>query len=290
MTHFTQINDYSTDIYLDLLSRAQQLRQQLRSGIQSLPLAGKTLGMIFEKPSNRTRVSFEVGMYQLGGHAIYIQKQDIGMGTREPISDVSKVLSRYVNGVVIRSMHHTTITEFASHATIPVINGLSDLHHPCQALADVLTILDHKKTLSDLKICYIGDGNNVCVSLMQLCDKLGMQTVAACPPGFEPPLPSVTITHDVMDAVKNADVIYTDVWVSMGQENETANRLATFTPYQVTLPILKHAKSDVILMHCLPANRGQEVTAEALDSPHSVIFDQAENRLHAQKAILATLL
>ena len=290
MTHFTQINDYSTDTYLELLDQAQHIRQQLRSGIQTLPLAGKTLGMIFEKPSNRTRVSFEVGMYQLGGHAVYIQKQDIGMGTREPISDVAKVLSRYVNGVVIRSMLQSTITEFAAHATVPVINGLSDLHHPCQALADVLTILDHKKTLSGLKVCYIGDGNNVCVSLIQLCEKLGMQTVVACPPGYEPPLANATINHDVMAAVTDADVLYTDVWVSMGQEAETAKRLNDLAPYQVTLPILKHAKSNAILMHCLPANRGQEVTAEALDSPHSVIFDQAENRLHAQKAILARLL
>jgi ornithine carbamoyltransferase len=289
MQHFIAVNDHSTAFYTEILDDALRLKAAVKTGTPHPKLAGKTLGMIFEKPSNRTRVSFEVGMYQLGGHAVYIQKQDIGMGTREPIEDVSRVLSRYVDAVMIRSMLHSTIETFASVSSVPVINGLSDLHHPCQAVADVLTILEHKKTLKGLKICYVGDGNNVCVSLLQLCQKMGLKTVCACPPGYEPPMTGVQIEHDPIKGVHDADVIYTDVWVSMGQEEETAKRLNAFNPFTVTTDLVAHAKSDVILMHCLPANRGQEVTHEALESKHSVIFDQAENRMHAQKAVLVKL-
>lgn len=290
MNHFLTISDYSKDQYLSLLSLAVELKKSLKQGVSKPLLAGKTVGMIFEKPSNRTRVSFEVGLFQLGAHGVYIQKQDIGMGSREPIADVARVLSRYNDAVVIRSISHQTITEFAQFSSVPVVNGLSDLFHPCQAVADILTVLEHKKTLDGLKLCYVGDGNNVCVSLVELCQLLGIDVVVACPAGYEPPLKNVKIERDVHVAVQNADVIYTDVWVSMGQEQESQQRIKDFAAYQVTEAVLASAKPDVSLLHCLPANRGQEVSDGAIESRHSVVFDQAENRLHAQKAVLVGLL
>ena len=290
MTHFLTISDFSKSQFEKLLDLAVKLKTDLKHGRHQALLAGKTVGMIFEKPSNRTRVSFEVGLFQLGAHGVYIQKQDIGMGDREPVSDVARVLSRYNDAVLIRALSHSTITEFAHYASVPVINGLSDLYHPCQAVADVLTILAHKKRLDGLKVCYVGDGNNVCVSLVQLCQLLGMEVVVACPKGYEPPVSGVTVVQDVMTAVSGADVVYTDVWVSMGQEAETQKRLHDFSGYEVTLSVLAAAKSDVTLLHCLPANRGKEVSHEAIESAHSAVFDQAENRLHAQKAILVSLL
>ena len=290
MQHFLKIDDFNSAEFWSILESAISMKRDDSFGTGGLHLEGKTLGMIFEKPSNRTRVSFEVGMFQLGGHAVYIQKQDIGMGSREPIADVARVLSRYVDGVVIRAMSHDTIAEFAAVSLVPVINGLSDLYHPCQAVADVLTIVEHKENLQGRKMVYVGDGNNVCVSLAQLCHLLGMEVVVACPRGYEPPVTGITIESDVRKAVANADVIYTDVWVSMGQEAETEKRLADFKGFMVDMDLVKLAKPDAIVMHCLPAQRGFEITHEVFESPQSVVFDQAENRLHAQKAILVKLL
>ncbi len=288
MKHFLTIPDFSKDEYLKILDKAVSLKQEKKAGKLHAALSGKTIGMIFEKPSNRTRVSFEVGVKDLGGHTVYIQKQDIGMGTREPIEDVARVFSRMVDAVIIRSISHETLSVFSKWSNIPIINGLSDTDHPCQAVADVLTILEHKKDLKKTKVCYVGDGNNVCVSLVQLCQLLGIEVVVTCPKGYEPPI-DVPIEYNPNEAVKNADIIYTDVWVSMGQEAEESIRLNAFKAFTVTMDLVKKAKPDVSFMHCLPANRGQEVTAEVFESPHSIVFDQAENRLHAQKAIILHL-
>jgi len=290
MRHFLSVLDFNKEDYVTLLASALEMKAKVNTGQAHPNLAGKTLGMIFEKPSNRTRVSFEVGMFQLGGHAVYIQKQDIGMGSREPIADVSRVLSRYVDAVVIRCMSHQTLLDFSKYASVPVINGLSDTDHPCQALADILTILEHKKTLEGLKICYVGDGNNVSRSLMQLGHMMGMDCVIASPKGYQIDCPGVFVTDQLHDAVKDADVIYTDVWVSMGQEAETETRMRDFKGYEVNDALMVLAKPDAIFMHCLPAQRGLEVSDSVMESPNSVVFDQAENRMHAQKAILAALI
>jgi ornithine carbamoyltransferase len=288
MKHFLKVEAFSASEFSSILSLAKTIKHEHKAGKKHTHLSGKNIGLIFEKPSNRTRVSFEVGVNHLGGQTVYIQKQDIGMGSREPIEDVARVLSRMVDAVVIRSIYQETIDTFAKWATVPIINGLSDKHHPCQAVADVMTIIEHKPSAS-VKVCYIGDGNNVCVSLIQLCELLGITIVVSCPKGYEPPIPA-TVIYDPNEAVKGADIIYTDVWVSMGQEAEEKERLAIFKPYCVTMELVKQAKHDVSFMHCLPANRGQEVSADVFESAHSIVFDQAENRLHAQKAILISLL
>lgn len=290
--HFLQPSDFSKDELLQLLQLTKALKSELKSGKTTPLLPGKTLGMIFEKPSNRTRVSFEVGMYQLGGYALYIQQADIGMGQREPISDVARVLSRYVDAVMIRAKYHTMIEEFARYATIPVINGLSDQQHPCQALADIFTIQENKGRLEGLKIVYVGDGNNVCQSLIEMASLLDIEVTVSCPSGFEPKAKNlrVNIEPNIQKAVEQADVIYTDVWVSMGQEAEAEERLKAFKAYTLTMQLVAQAKADVSIMHCLPAHRGQEIEADVMSSPNCIVFDQAENRLHAQKAVLATLL
>jgi len=267
-------------------------------------LPGKTLAMFFEKPSLRTRVTFEVGMVQLGGYAVYLQPTDVRLGSRESVADAAKNLERWVQGIMARTFLHKTITDLADYAGVPVINGLSDLEHPCQALADFLTILEHKGKLKGLTLSYVGDGNNVCHSLMLLAGKVGMNMVVGCPKGYEPD-PAITrtaeqyaaeagsnivVTNDPMEAVSGADAIYTDVWASMGQEDERDSRLPIFTPYQVNQKLVNAAKSDVIVLHCLPAKRGEEITDEVIDGPHSVVFDEAENRLHAQKAVLALVM
>ncbi|MEH7417782.1 ornithine carbamoyltransferase [Neobacillus drentensis] len=302
---FLQLADFSADQILYLLDEAVELKKLQKQGKPHPFLSGKVLGMIFEKSSTRTRVSFEVGMLQLGGHAIFLSSRDIQLGRGESISDTAKVLSRYIDGIMIRTFSHDSVEELASHATVPVINGLTDLQHPTQVLADLLTILEHKGKLAGLKLCYIGDGNNnMAHSLMEGAVKVGMDISIASPDGYMPNEEiteraiqagkemgsTITITNDPYEAIKDADVVVTDVWTSMGQEEETAIRLKAFKGFQVNEELCSHANKDFIFLHCLPAHRGEEVTSEIIDGPHSVVFDEAENRLHAQKAILKLLL
>jgi len=263
-------------------------------------LKGKSIGLVFQKPSNRTRVSFEVGITQLGGHCLYLGPDEINLGIRESTADVAKTLSRYLDGIVARTFTHDDIVELAQHATIPVINGLSDLYHPCQALTDIFSIQEKFRKLDNITLAYIGDGNNVCHSLLIACTKIGIHLNIATPKGYEPNTDVVKLAQDNAaqtgsqiaignsppDAARNADVIYADVWVSMGQEEETEKRLSDFRGFQINAALTKLAKDNFIFMHCLPAHREQEVTAEVIDGPHSIVFDQAENRLHTQKAIL----
>ncbi len=302
---FLQLADFSGEEIHYLLEVAQEMKAQQKQGIPHPYLSGKVLGMIFEKSSTRTRVSFEVGMLQLGGHAIFLSSKDIQLGRGESISDTAKVLSRYVDGIMIRTFSHDSVEELAEHAAVPVINGLTDLHHPTQVLADWLTILEHKGKLAGLKLCYIGDGNNnMAHSLLEGAVKVGMDISIASPPGYLPNEmvmekaivagkqtgATVMVTNNPVEAIKAADVVVTDVWTSMGQEEETSLRLQALSNYQVNEELCKHAKDDFLFLHCLPAHRGEEVTAGVIDGPHSVVFDEAENRLHAQKAILKVLL
>lgn len=296
--------DLSAEEIWHILNVAQELKEEWQAGGNQPILMGKTLGMIFQKPSLRTRVSFEVAMLQLGGEALYLSPDEIQLGKRESVADVARVLSRYVDCIMARVFAHTDVETLAAYSRVPVINGLSDYSHPCQGLADLFTILEKKGTLRGLKLAWVGDGNNVLTSLLFGATKLGMDIAAATPPGYEPGHKvqelalrfaeesgsTVEIGHDPQAAVDNADVIYTDVWTSMGQEAEREQRLKVFPPYQVNAALVARAKPDVIVMHCLPAHRGEEITDEVADGPHSVLFDQAENRLHAQKGLLAVLL
>ncbi|MBI3967231.1 MAG: ornithine carbamoyltransferase [Chloroflexi bacterium] len=288
----------------DVLDLAVALKVATKAGERHRVAEGKTLALLFEKPSLRTRVSFEVAMRQLGGESLYLSPQEVQIGRRESVADVARVLSRYVDAVVLRTFDHQTIVELAQHSSIPVVNGLSDLSHPCQALADVLTIKEKKGRLEGVKIAFVGDGNNnVTHSLMLAAAKTGASISVACPPGYEPNPAylewsqdaaagrgAVTVCHEPAAAVTGADVVYTDVWTSMGQESEYERRLAIFRRYQVNSGLLALAQPDAIVMHDLPAHRGEEITDDVIDGPRSVVFDQAENRLHAQKAVLATLL
>ncbi len=287
-----------------ILKTSELLKFQLLRGEEHPLLKGKTLAMIFEKPSTRTRVSFEVGMWQLGGYALYLSAGDLQLGRGETIADTAQVLSRYVNGIMARVFAHQTILDLVKYSSVPVINGLSDYTHPCQALADLFTIYEKKSRLSGLKLAYVGDGNNVAHSLLYGCSKVGMNITLACPSGYQPDPDVVSkakeegkksgcevkLTEDPKEAVKGANVVYTDVWASMGKEMEHEKRAKVFEPYQVNEKLIKEAEEDYIFMHCLPAHRGQEVTDEVADSENSVIFDQAENRLHTQKALLALTL
>jgi ornithine carbamoyltransferase len=287
-----------------LLTLAAELKDKQRRGIQHDLLKGKTLGLLFQKPSTRTRVSFEAGMHQLGGHALVLPMADIQLSRGESVADTARVLSRYLDGIVIRTYDHATVEEWAREATMPVINGLTDLSHPCQALSDLLTIKEKKGRLKGIKIAYVGDGNNVANSLIEAVAKMGMTIALGCPSGYQPDQHVVDLarveaaktgalielTQDPHVAVKEADIVYADVWISMGREREQARRLRVLAPYQVNGRLVAKAKPDAIVMHCLPAHRGEEITAEVLDGPQSVIIDQAENRLHMQKAILTTLL
>ncbi|BBW97101.1 ornithine carbamoyltransferase [Geobacillus sp. FSL W8-0032] len=296
--------DFSTDEIFDLLALAADLKAKQKAGIPYTPLVGKTMAMIFEKPSTRTRVSFEVGMIQLGGQALYLNGNDLQLGRGETIADTARVLSQYVDVMMIRTFAHEKVEELAEYASVPVINGLTDDDHPCQALADLLTIYEVKKTFQGLKLAYVGDGNNVANALLAAAAKVGMDVAIACPPGYEPKAAyveaarqigektgaAVTVTHDPLEAVAGADAIYTDVWTSMGQESESAERLRVFQPYQVNEELVKAAKPDYLFLHCLPAHRGEEVTAGVIDGPNSFVFEQAGNRLHAQKAILVSIL
>lgn len=303
MKHLLTIADLTPQEVRRVLDLAVQLKEEWKAGGNRPILANKTLGMIFQKPSLRTRVSFEMAMRHLGGHALYLSPDEIQLGKRESVADVARVLSRYVDGIMARVFRHSHLEELAAHSRVPVINGLSDFSHPCQAFGDMLTILEHKDRLRGLRLAYMGDGNNVAVSLMFASAKLGLRMALACPEGYEPPQEAVEIaraaavdgatleiTHDPEAAVAGADVIYTDVWTSMGQEAEAEVRRRVFPLYQVNAALVAQAKPDVIVMHCLPAHRGEEITDEVADGPHSVLFDQAENRMHAQKAILAILL
>jgi ornithine carbamoyltransferase len=296
--------DLSTEEIEEIIKTSELLKLQLLRGQEHRHLKGKTLAMIFEKPSTRTRVSFEVGMWQLGGYALYLSASDLQLGRGETIADTAQVLSRYVDGIMARVFSHRTILDLVSHSRVPVINGLSDFSHPCQGLADLFTIYEKKGRPSGLKLAYVGDGNNVAHSLIFGCSKVGMDITLACPKGYEPN-PEVVLkakeeakrngcemklTNDPKEAVKGTDIVYTDVWASMGQEKEREERIRIFKPYQVNMELVKHAKEDYIFMHCLPAHRGEEVTDEVADSKNSVIFDQAENRLHTQKALMALIM
>jgi len=300
MRHFVSINDITRDEATYLLAEAARLKHEYTEdpALQRTTLEGKTLAMVFEKASLRTRVSFDVGMYHLGGHPVYLSPDEIGLGKRETVSDVSRVLSRMCNGIVARVNEHATVVEMANCASVPVINGLCDQEHPCQALADVMTLREFKG-IEGTKIAYVGDGNNVCNSLMLLCAKLGIGFSAGVPEGYEPDADvverarqdgAVEITNDPRAAVAGADAVYTDVWVSMGQEAEAAERMKVFPPYQINAELMAAAREDAIILHCLPAHRGEEVTVQVLESPQSAIFEQAENRLHAQKAVLTWLM
>ena len=302
--HFLSLQDFSLTEIVMLLDFARDLKQRQKRGEPHPLLAGKTLAMIFQKPSTRTRVSFEVGMWQLGGHALFLSSQELQMGRGEPIKDTAAVLSRYVDGIMIRTFKHSDVEELASFASVPVINGLTDLLHPCQVLADLLTVEEKLGKLAGLKLAYLGDGNNVAHSLLLGCTKVGMNIAVAGPENYLP-LPEITakarenaitsrcsvlITLDPLEAVKDADIIYTDVWASMGKEEEKSERKNVFAPYQVNDNILKAARPGALVMHCLPAYRGEEITAGVLEGKQSVVIDQAENRLHAQKALLALLM
>lgn len=302
--HFLTLLDFSADEINYLLETSIAIKEAQKAGNGPQPLKGKSLGMIFENASTRTRVSFEVGMTQLGGHALFLSPRDLQIGRGEPIRDTAQVLSRYVDGIMIRTNSHESVEELAKFATVPVINALTDYYHPCQALADALTIYEHKGDLKGKKLAYVGDGNNVAHSLLIVSAKLGMDFAIATPEGYEmnetivakalavaeQSGAKVTITNDPIEAVKEADAIYTDVWASMGYEGQLDERKKAFAPYQVNAELVKYAKDDYIFLHCLPAHREEEVTAEIIDSDHSVIYDEAENRLHVQKAILTALM
>lgn len=302
--HLLSLQNYSKDDICQILSLAYKLKEEQKQGIPHPLLKGKTLGMIFTKSSTRTRVSFEVGIYQLGGYGLFLNNNDIQLNRGETIEDTAKVLSRFVDGIMIRTFKQEDVEGLAKYGSIPVINGLTDSYHPCQILADLMTIYEKKGKFQGLKLAYIGDGNNVAHSLLIGCTKMGMDIAIGCPKGYEPDSnvvslavhngvlsgSKVTITESPEEAMKNADIVYTDVWTSMGQEAEAGARYKIFSPYQVNKELFGLAKSDAIFLHCLPAHRGEEVTADVIDGPQSVVFDEAENRLHVQKAVMVLLM
>ena len=304
MKDFISLHDLTKEEIENLIDLSIKIKTDLKNGIQYKVLKNKTLGMIFSKSSTRTRVSFEVGMTQLGGYPLFLSANDIQLGRGETIYDTAKVLERYIDGIMIRTFSHNDVVELAEHADIPVINALTDLLHPCQVLADLQTVYEKKGTLKGLKFAYIGDGNNMAHSIMYGCAKVGIDCAIASPEGYMPDGDvtlnakddakksgaDLVITDDPVEAIKDADIVYTDTWVSMGQEKEKAERIKIFMPYQVNKELFKNAKEDALFMHCLPAYRGYEVTEDVIDGKNSVIFDEAENRLHAQKAIMATLM
>ena len=304
MKHLLCLADWAADEIWYVLNTARDLKAEWKRGGNKPILGGKSLAMIFEKPSLRTRVSFEMAMVHLGGHALYLSPQEIGLGKRESVADVARVLSGYVQGIQARVFSHRSVELLAQYASVPVINGLSDFCHPCQALGDVLTLWEKKGQVEGQKLAFVGDGNNVANSLLFVGGKLGIHVAVASPKGYEPHPAvvrlareaayksgaAIAITNDPVQAVQDADVIYTDVWASMGQEAEAAERRERFAGFRVDSALMDRARPDTMFMHCLPAHRGEEVTDAVADSTHSVIFDQAENRLHAQKAVLAVLM
>ncbi|MCH6575556.1 MAG: ornithine carbamoyltransferase [Bacteroidetes bacterium] len=299
--NFISIYDLSADEIHETLDLAVEIKAKLKAGEDYKPLEGKTLSMIFAKPSARTRISFETGIKKLGGYALYLSPDDISMGKREAVKDIARVISRFNEGIMARLFSHDHMLELAEFASIPVINGLTDYNHPCQIMGDILTVKEHRGDLSDLKVAFIGDGNNVANSWVNLAAKIPMHFVLAGPEGFgsdpetwsrseEAGLSTLEITHDPTEAVKDADVVYTDVWASMGQESESADRAEKFQPFQLNSELMSHAKESTLVMHCLPAHRGDEITDEVMDGANSIVFDQAENRMHAQNAIMVQLM
>ncbi len=295
------ISDLESDDFEKIWQKAKKLKKLLKAGKPHGSLKGKTLGMIFDKSSTRTRISFEVGMYQLGGIALFLTSRDTQIGRGEIIADSAKMMSRYLNGIMIRTFTQQSVEDFARFASIPVINGLTDLLHPCQILSDLFTIREKKGTYNKLKIAYIGDGNNIANSWIEATAKLPIQLALACPAGYDPDRKilekgrkesseGITVVRDPLKAAKDADILYTDVWASMGQESEQDKRKKIFKDYQINQKLLKAAKKDAMVMHCLPAHRGEEIASDVIDGPQSIVIDQAENRLHVQKAILELLL
>lgn len=301
---FLTLADFTQEEIQYLIDLSLDLKKRSKAGDRPNLLEGKTLGMIFQKSSTRTRVAFEAGMYQLGGYALFLSSNELQIGRGEPIQDTARVLARYVDGIMIRTFSHQEVIELAKYADIPVINGLTDSFHPTQALADLITIYEHKGKLQGLKLVYVGDGNNMAHSLLIAGGKMGMEVVVASPMGYDPEEKivkiaqeaasqsggKITITNDPLEAVVGADILYTDVWASMGQEKEAEIRKSEFVGYQINTETLKLANPEAIVMHCLPAHRGEEITEEVLEGPQSVVFDEAENRLHAHKGILAAII
>ena len=296
--HLISLADLSAEEILRLLDLADELKRKRQEGERYVPLECKTLAMIFEKPSLRTRVTFETGMYQLGGHAIYYQTR---LGRRESVPDIARNLSRWVDAIVARTFSHADVLQLAEYATVPVINALTDKLHPCQILADAQALREHKGGLDGLKVAFVGDGNNVFASWAAFAARIPIDLTLVCPEGYDGDPEVITfaqrtakgevlVTHDVASGVRGADAVYTDVWASMGQEEEEAERARAFAPYQVNAKVMGYAKPDAVFMHCLPAHRGAEVTGEVIDGPRSIVLDEAENRLHAQKAVMATLM
>lgn len=299
MKHLLKLLDLEQKDIIELLNLADQLKYEQKHGIPHKHLEGKTLGMIFQKASTRTRVSFEVGMYQLGGQALFLSSNDLQIGRGEPVEDTARVLSRYLDGIMIRTFAQEEVETLAEYGDIPIINGLTDFCHPCQVLADLMTIREYKGHLDGLNMCYIGDGNNMANSLIVGCLKCGMNVSIACPAAYQPAKEvlefaynngNFTMTESVLEAAKDADVIFTDVWASMGQEGEAEKRKAAFRGFQINHEILAAAKENALVQHCLPAHRGEEITAEVFEAHAGEIFDEAENRLHAQKAVMVTLM
>ena len=299
--NFLHIRDYSSDELLEIMKLAKDLKQKFRNREDNKIFNNKSLAMIFAKPSARTRISFETGFEWLGGHALFLGPNDIGIGKREAIKDIGRLLSRYNDLIMARLFDHNHIMELASNASIPVINGLTDYNHPCQIMCDFFTIWETRGSLDDLKISYIGDGNNIVNSWLQLTQKFPIDFVCACPAGYEPDnstldksieigLSKITVTNDPFDSIQNSDVVYTDVWASMGQKDEAEIREKVFKPFQINSSIMSEAGKKSYFMHCLPAERGREVTDEVMEAEYSIVFDQAENRLHIQNAIMVTLL
>ena len=297
------VTEYDLDIddFKAIFTRSRSLKRFLKEGRPHATLAGKTLGMIFEKASTRTRLSFEVGMYQLGGLALFLSTKDTQIGRGETVADTARIMSRYLDGIMIRTFAQKTVEDLALYADIPVINGLTDLVHPCQILSDLFTIIEQKGDYAGLKIAYIGDGNNIANSWINAASRLPIKLSLACPEGYDPhpellergvreAREGIYLFRDPVEAIRMADVVYTDVWASMGQEEEQEVRAKIFKNYQINQELMEHAQKDVIVMHCLPAHRGEEITSEVIDGPHSVVLDQAENRLHVQKAIMETLM
>ncbi|MBR2572666.1 MAG: ornithine carbamoyltransferase [Clostridia bacterium] len=299
MKHLLKLGDLSSQEIMDILNLADQLKYERRHGMEKKPLAGKTLGMIFQKSSTRTRVSFEAGMYQLGGQALFLSNRDLQIGRGEPVQDTARVLSRYLDGIMIRTFAQQEVEDLARYGSIPIINGLTDYAHPCQVLADLMTIREYKKVLKGLKLCFVGDGNNMANSLIVGCIKMGMQVAVACPAAHRPDRQliewgeaagALLITESVEEGMRDADVVYTDVWASMGQESEAAQRRKDFEGYQVNESNMRLTHPNCMVQHCLPAHRGEEITEGVFEAHANELFDEAENRLHAQKAVLVKLM
>ncbi|MBQ8980630.1 MAG: ornithine carbamoyltransferase [Eubacterium sp.] len=299
MKHLLKLQDLTKSEILDILNLADQLKYENHNGIEHHHLKGKTLGMIFQKSSTRTRVSFETGMYQLGGQALFLSNRDLQIGRGEPVEDTARVLSRYLDGIMIRTFEQSEVEALAEYGSIPIINGLTDYCHPCQVLADLMTIREYKKSFDSLKLCFVGDGNNMANSLIAGCITMGIECAIACPEGYEPDAEltkwanengKLTVSDDIMACVKDADILYTDVWASMGQEEEKAAREKVFKNFQINDAVMAVAKPDAMVLHCLPAHREEEITAKVFEAHADEIFDEAENRLHAQKAVLVKLM